>query len=77
MKKNRTTHNFIKLWPQNIFNADEFGLSKKTPNLRVEKCSCGKNSRIRLTGLAAANMTERSFQFLSLGSRENHAVLNT
>ena len=45
---------------ENIFNADEFGLfyqclPNKTLHLKGEKCSCGKHSKIRLTGLAAGN----------------------
>ena len=45
---------------ENIFNADEFGLfyqrlSNKTLHLKAEKCSGGKYSKIRLTGLAAGN----------------------
>ena len=45
---------------ENIFNADEFGLfyqclPNKTFHLKSEKCSGGKNSKIRITGLAAAN----------------------
>ena len=45
---------------EDIFNADEFGLfyqclPNKTINLKSEKCSGGKNSKIRITGLAAAN----------------------
>ena len=45
---------------EDIFNADEFGLfyqclPNKTLHLIPEKCSGGKNSKIRITGLAAAN----------------------
>ena len=45
---------------EDIFNADEFGLfyqwlPNKTLHLKSEKCSGGKNSKIRVTGLAAAN----------------------
>ena len=45
---------------EDIFNADEFGLfyrclSNKTLHLKSEKCSGGKNSKIRIIGLAAAN----------------------
>ena len=45
---------------EDIFNADEFGLfyqclPNKTLHLKSEKCSGGKNSKIRITGLAAAN----------------------
>ena len=45
---------------ENIFNVDEFGLfyqclPNKTLYLKGEKCSGGKHSKIRLTGLAAGN----------------------
>ena len=45
---------------EDIFNADEFGLfyqclPNKTLYLIPEKCSGVKNSKIRITGLAAAN----------------------
>ena len=45
---------------EDIFNADEFGLFyqcllNKTLPLKSEKCSGGKNSKIRITCLAAAN----------------------
>ena len=45
---------------EDIFNADEFGLfyqclPNKTLHLKSEKCSGGKNNKIRITGLAAAN----------------------
>ena len=44
-----------------INNADEFGLFfkallKKTLHLKDEKCTGGKHSKIRVTGLADANM---------------------
>ena len=44
-----------------IYNAEEFGkfykaLPKKTLHLKDERCTGGKHSKIRLTGLAAANM---------------------
>ena len=45
---------------ENIFNADEFGLFSqclpdKTYHLEAEKCSGGKKSKVRLTGMAAAS----------------------
>ena len=45
-----------------IYNADEFGifyqaLPQKTLDLKKEKCSGGKHSKISLTGMAAASMT--------------------
>ena len=47
---------------ENVFNADEFGLfyqclPTKTYHLSREKCSGGKNSKDRQTGMAAANAT--------------------
>ena len=46
---------------RDIYNADELGLfykalPTKSMHLKDEKCSGGKNSKIRLTGLAAVNM---------------------
>ena len=45
---------------ENIFNADEFGifyqcLADKTYHLKGEKCSGGKKSKVRLTGMAAVS----------------------
>ena len=45
---------------ENIYYADEFGLfyqclPDKSCQLKAEKCSGGKHSKIRITGLAAAN----------------------
>ena len=47
---------------ENVFNADEFGLfyqclPTKTYHLSREKCSGGKNSKVRQTVMAAANAT--------------------
>ena len=47
---------------KDIFNADEFGLfyqalPSKSMHFRNERCSGGKFSKVRLTGLAAANAT--------------------
>ena len=56
-----TLPTILSLYPlENIFNADEFGLfyqclPNKTLHLKGEKCSGGKHSKIRLTGLAAGN----------------------
>ena len=45
---------------KDIFNADEFGLfyqclPNKTYHFKGQKCSGGKNSEVRLTGMAAGN----------------------
>ena len=47
---------------EDTFNADEFGLfyqrlPSKSYQLSGEKCSGGKNSKVRLTGMAAASAT--------------------
>ena len=48
---------------ENIFNGDEFGfffhsLSIKTLELKRKKCSAGKHSKVRLTGMCAASATD-------------------
>ena len=50
---------------KDIFSADEFGLfyqalPSKSMHLKNERCSGGKFSKVRLTGLAAATLLERS-----------------
>ena len=45
---------------ENVYNADEYGLlyqclPNKSYQFKTEKCSGGKHSKIRITGLAAAN----------------------
>ena len=57
---------------ENIFNADEFGLfyqrlPNKTLHLKAEKCSGGKYSKIRLTGLAAGNAYGERLPMLVIG----------
>ena len=54
---------------KDIFNADEFGLLyqcllSKTYHLYGEKCSEGKNCKVRLTGMAAASATGKSWKCL-------------
>ena len=61
--------------PLNVFNADEFGLfyqalPSKTLNLKGEKCSGSKNSKIRLTGLAAANMIGEKLPMFVIGKSQ-------
>ena len=55
-----------------IYNADEFGLfyqalPKKTLHLKDEKCTGGKHSKIRLTGIAAANMNGDKLPMFVIG----------
>ena len=57
---------------ENIFNADEFGLfyqclPNKTLHLKGEKCSGGKHSKVRLTGLAAGNAYGERLQMFVIG----------
>ena len=60
--------------PRNIFNADEFGLFyqalPKKLHLKGEKCSGGKNSKIRLTSLAAANMIGEKLPMFVIGKSQ-------
>ena len=54
---------------EDTFNADDFGLlyqclPSKTYHVSGEKCSGGKNSKVRLTGMVAASSTGKSWKFL-------------
>ena len=58
---------------EDIFNADEFGLfyqclPNKTLHLKSEKCLGGKNSKIRITGLAAANSVSEKLPMFVIGN---------
>ena len=65
---------------RDVYNADEFGLfyrafPTKSLHLKGEKCSGGKNSKIRLTGLAAANMCGEKIPMFVIGkSQKPHPV---
>ena len=57
---------------EDTFNADEFGLSyqclpSKTYHLSGEKCSGGKNSKVRLTGMAVASETGEKLEMFVIG----------
>ena len=57
---------------KDIFNADEFGffyqcLPFKNYHLSREKCSGGKNSKVRLTGIAAASATGEKLKMFVIG----------
>ena len=57
---------------EDIFTADEFGLvyqclPSKTYHLYGEKCSGGKNSKVRLTGMAAASAAGEKLEMFVLG----------
>ena len=57
---------------EDIFNSDEFGLFyqcllSKTYHLSREKCSGGKNSKVRLTGMTAASATGEKLEIFVIG----------
>ena len=57
---------------EGTFNADEFGLfyqclPSKTYHPSGEKCSGGKNSKVRLTGMAAASATGEKLEMFVIG----------
>ena len=61
---------------KNIYNADEFGLffqclPDKSYQLKSEKCSGGKHSKIRITGLAAANAAGEKLPMFVIGKAKN------
>ncbi|XP_065681432.1 tigger transposable element-derived protein 2-like [Hydra vulgaris] len=61
---------------ENIFNADEFGLfykclPNKTYHLSQEKCFWGKNSKVRLTGIAAGSATGEKLPMFVIGKSKN------
>lgn len=74
MEGNNTSNDINKL-RKNIYNSDEFGLffkalPKKTLNLKDEKCTGGKHSKIRITGLAAANMNGDKLPMIVIGKSQ-------
>ena len=61
---------------EDIYNADEFGLfyqclPNKTFHLKSDKCSGGKHSKIRITGLAAANAVGDKLPMFVIGKSKN------
>ena len=57
---------------KDIYNADDFGLfyqglPKKTLHLKGEKCSGGKYSKVRLTGMAAASASGEKLPMFVIG----------
>ena len=54
---------------KDIYNADDFGLfyqalPGKSLHYKGECCNGGKHSKVRLTGLAAGNLQEKSYPYL-------------
>ena len=59
-----------------IYNADEFGLfyrvqPKKSFHIKNEKCVGGKHSKLRLTGLAAANAIGKKLPMFVIGKAKS------
>lgn len=63
---------------RDIYNTDEFGLfykalPDKSLHLKSEKCVDGNHSKVRLTGLAAANAVGEKLPMFAIGkSRKPH-----
>ena len=61
---------------EDIYNADEFGifyqcLPNETFHLKSDKCSGGKHSKIRITGLAAANAVGDKLPMFVIGKSKS------
>ena len=61
---------------ENIFNGDEFGLFFQrlrniTFHFKKEKCSRGKHSKVRLTGMAAGNTKGERLPMFVIGKSKN------
>ena len=59
-----------------IYNADEFGLfyhaqPEKSFHLKDERCVGGKHSKLRLTGLAAANAAGEKLPMFVIGKSKS------
>ena len=67
---------------EDIFNADEFGLfcqslPSTTYHLSGEKCSGGKNSKVKLTDMAVAHVTGKKLEMFLIGkSKEPRCFKN-
>ena len=69
---NYFTNYLVQIWPQQIYNADEFDLfyriqPNKSLHLKNENCVGGKHSKLRLTGLTAANAVGEKLPLLVIG----------
>ena len=61
---------------ENIYNADKFGLfyqclPDRSYQLKTEKCSVGKHSKIKITGLAAGNGVGNKLPMFVIGKANN------
>ena len=67
---------------KDIYNADEFGLfyqcvPNKTYQLKSGKCSGGKLSKVRITGIVSANDAGDKLPMFVMGKARNHAASKT
>ena len=67
---------------EDIYNADEFRLfykcwPDKSYQLKTEKCSGGKHSNTRITGLAAASAVDNKLPMFVIGKAKIQGVLKT
>ena len=67
---------------QDIFNADESGLffqalPSRTLELKGEKCTGGKRSKVRVTGMSAASATGGKLPLLVIGKSKSRDVSRT
>ena len=61
---------------ENIFNGDEYGLffqclPSKTFHFKKDKCSGGKHSKVRLTGIAAGNAKDEKLPMFVIENSKN------
>ncbi|XP_057316743.1 tigger transposable element-derived protein 4-like [Hydractinia symbiolongicarpus] len=66
---------------EDTFNADEFGLfyqclPEKTYHFKGEKCSGGKKSKLRFTGMAAASATGEKLPMFVIGKSKKPRCFN-
>ena len=64
---------------RDIFNADEFGLfcqclTNKAYHFKGQKCSRGKNSKVRLTGMAAENSIGEKLPMFVIGQAQDPSL---
>ena len=62
---------------KNIYNADEFGLlfqclPNKSYQIKSEKCSDGKNNKLRVTGMPSGNAVGDKLPMFVIGKSKNH-----
>ena len=66
---------------KDIYNADEFGLfykymTNKTCELKSEKCSCGKLSKVDITGVGAVDAVGDKIPMFVIGKTQKPLCFN-